>query len=83
MGQRQDGAIGEAVDRPGGLAEMIGDEDGLAVARHQCVDRAEQDRGGHGEENGASAPARDLAEPLSHSAMEPVLNGEKRLHQLV
>ena len=32
----------------GWLTEMIGDENRFAVARHQRVHRAEQDRGGHG-----------------------------------
>ena len=48
MGYGEDGAVGEAVERPAGLTKMIGDENGLAVARHERVDRAEQDRGAHG-----------------------------------
>jgi hypothetical protein len=51
------------------------------VARHQGVDRAEQDCGTHGEEDGARVPAHDVAKPLTHAAIKPVLNGDERLHR--
>jgi hypothetical protein len=83
MGQSKDGAIGEAIDRPRRLAEMIRDEDRLAVAWHQGRHPAEHHCDGHGEEDGACVAARNIAKALTHAAIEPVLNGEERLHRLV
>jgi hypothetical protein len=83
MGEGKDGAVGEAIDWARRLAEMIGDEDRLAVAWHQRMHCAEQDCCGQGEEDGACVSARDVGEALAHAAVKPVLNGEQRLHRLV
>jgi hypothetical protein len=80
MGEGKDSAVGEAIDWARRLAEMIGDEDRLAVAWHQRMHRAEQNCCGQGEEDGACVSARDIAKALAHAAIEPVLNGNQSLH---
>src|SRR6185295_8750793 len=51
MGQGEDCAIGDALTQLSRLAEVIGNEDGLAVTRHQGMDSAKQNGGSDGGDN--------------------------------
>ena len=58
----------------GWLSEVVGHEHGLAVSRHQRMDRAEQHGGSHRSEYGPSVATCDLTEAAGHAAIEPVLD---------
>jgi hypothetical protein len=61
MSDGEDGAVNEAFERPRLLAQMIGHEHGLAVAGHQRMDRAEQNRSRHSQKNCARIAAGNRA----------------------
>jgi hypothetical protein len=46
------------------------------------VDGAEQDCRDHGEQNCPVIATDDGGEPVGHAAIQPVLNGDERLHRL-
>jgi hypothetical protein len=61
MSDGEDRAVDESFERPCLLTQMIGHEHGFAMARHQRMDRAEQGRGGHSQEDGARIAAGNRA----------------------
>src|SRR3990172_10115361 len=77
MSQRQNRAVGETFPQLAWLTQVIRDEHGLAVARHQSMDGSEQDGGRHGEEDRQRIAAGDLAKAVGHAVMEPMLEGDE------
>jgi hypothetical protein len=80
MGEGEDRAVGDAGSEAPLLAEMVGEQHRLAVAWHESMEDAEQNRGSHGSGNRRRAAVSDIAEPARHAAIEPVLEGNDLLH---
>ena len=80
MGERQDGAVGYAFPKSCRLPEMIRHENRLAMSRHERMQGPEQDSRNHRTENGPHVAASDMAEATRHAAIEPVLEGNQRVH---
>ena len=83
MGQREDGAVGDAFPQLARLAEVVGHQHRLAVPRHHRVHGAKQDGRRHGSEDGARVSAGDVAKAARHAAIEPALDRNEAVHSLV
>jgi len=80
MGQGEDCAIGDALTQLSRLAEVIGNEDGLAVTRHQGMDSTKQNGGSDGGDNRVGVTARDIGKAACHTAIQPALNRDYVFH---
>jgi hypothetical protein len=80
MGEGQDRPIGDARKQAALLAEVIGEQHGLAVPGHQRVHHTKQHRRAHCRENGPGTALSHVPEPVRHALMEPALKRHHLVH---
>ena len=81
MRQCQDRAVREAFPKLRRLPKVIGDQDGLAMARHQRVHGSKERCGCHGSEYRRGIASGDRSEFLGHAAVKPVLYPDDGFHE--